>query len=69
MTIFIEEYIEKGYCKWDKGKIIVNSTCPASVRQELEGIDRLWMEQNNTKEHLITRGELTQIPKRLSKNL
>ena len=53
MTIFIEEYIEKGYCKWDRGKIVVNATCPKNVREELEAIDSLWMEQNNTKEHLV----------------
>ena len=53
MTVFIEEYIEKGYCKWDIGKIVVNSTCPKNVRMELEIIDRLFMQQNNTREHLV----------------
>ena len=53
MTIFIEEYIEKGYCEWSKGNIIVFKGCPKEVREELEAIDRQWMEFHNTKEHLV----------------
>ena len=53
MTIFIEDYIKKGYCNWLDGNIIVWKECPQDVREELEAIDRLWMEQHNTNEHLV----------------
>ena len=53
MTIFIEEYIAKGYCSWSDGNIIVWKSCPQDVREELESIDRLWMEQHGTKDHLV----------------
>ena len=56
MTIFIEEYIAKGYCQWQEGKIVVNATCPAEVRRELEGIDRLWREQHPDAGHLVVDG-------------
>ncbi len=53
MTILIEEYIKKGYCEWEKSNIIVFKDCPKEVREELEAIDRQWMEFHNTKEHLV----------------
>lgn len=53
MTIFIEEYIEKGYCDWSKGNIIVWKSCPQDIREELAEIDRMWMEYHHTTEHLV----------------
>ena len=34
MTIFIDEYIQKGYCKWENGKIVVDKSCPEEIRQD-----------------------------------
>lgn len=44
MTIFIEHLVEKGYCKWEKGKIIVAQDCPKEALEELKGVDAAWRE-------------------------
>ena len=53
MTIFIEKYIEKGYCKWDNGKIVVSSTCPQDVLAELENINLAWKQQYPTATDIV----------------
>ena len=58
MTIFIDEYIQKGYCKWVNGKIVVDKSCPEEIRQELKFMDKLWLEQQ-----IMPSGHLVVFPK------
>lgn len=44
MTIYIDDLIKKGYCKWENGKIIVLPNCTKAALKELKGIDSTWRE-------------------------
>lgn len=53
MTIFIEHLIKKGYCKWEKGKIIVAPDCPQNALEELKGINAAWRENYPDLEEIV----------------